>query len=94
MGLWARLTAGRKNWGRKRKTIERGGMLDGFTSGESHPNHPHQGGLEDMRLGRHQPGKNDNNGLEKILKVNAKFNFISPANAQVKAWKILCFSRL
>ncbi|WP_210401461.1 hypothetical protein, partial [Corynebacterium sp. HMSC22B11] len=43
-----------------------GGMLDGFTSRESHPNHPHQGGLEDMRLGRHQPGINDNNGLEKI----------------------------
>lgn len=53
-----------------------------------------RGGLEDMRLGRHQPGKNDNNGLEKILKVNAKFNFISPANAQVKAWKILWFSGL
>lgn len=69
-------------------------MLDGFTSGESHPNHPHQGGLEDMRLGRHQPGKNDNNGLEKILKVNAKFNFTSPANSQVRPQKFLCFSGL
>ena len=53
-----------------------------------------RGGLEDMRLGRHQPGTNNNNGVEKILKVYAEFGFTSPVNAQVKYRKFLGFSRL